>query len=61
MSLLNVAVFSIQKLLGPVHTYPFSFKNGYPPPGLTHRPHVSGDVVTENGSFQKRSVQSEDF
>ena len=54
--------FPIQKLLGPVHTYPFFFENGYsPPPGLNHRPHVSGDAVTENGSFQKRLVQNEDF
>ena len=52
--------FSIQNLLGPVHTYPFFFENGYsppPPPSLTHRPHVSGGAVTENGSFQKRSPE----
>ena len=28
-----------------------------PPPSLTHRPDVSGDAVTENGFFQKRSPE----
>ena len=42
--------FSIQKLLGPVHTYPFLSEKGYSPPGLTH-------TYLVTGSFQKLSPE----
>ena len=59
--------FLIQKLLGPVQTYPFLFEHGYFFSGLAHRPHISGEnghrkrifsktLSTQSGNFWKRRL-----
>ena len=45
--------FLIQKLLGPVQTYPFLFEHGYFFSGLAHRPHISGENGHRKRIFSK--------
>ena len=51
--------FLIQKLLGPVHTYPFLFDHGYFFSGLAHRPHLSGENGHRKRIFSKNALQPE--